>query len=148
MKVENPVRVLPIWKAWLEENADRIKFGATFTSEELVKFFGEPEDSLKFAMAIHDLRKALRRRGMNFTARGQFGKGYCIPQPNTNADEIQRMQRAAISAMREAHILGTSTPTNLLTDEERRLHDACVERIANRLVLMTRKDQPRIGKAQ
>lgn len=136
---ENPTRILPLWKAWLDENADRIQHEAHFTSLELVKFLDQPEDSIGFAMSIHEIRKALRRRGMVFTARGEFGKGYRISPPSANADEMRRMEKAAASAMREAVVLGTSTPLDALTQEERRLHESLLEKLSTRLALMNRK---------
>lgn len=139
MSSANPTRILPLWKAWLEENAGRIQYGAQFTSEELVKFLDQQEDSIGFAMSVHEIRKALRRRGMVLTARGEFGKGYRISPPSANMDEMKRMEKAAASALREAVVLGTSTPLDALTQEERRLHESLLEKVSTRLALMNRK---------
>lgn len=147
MKVENTTRILPLWKAWMEENASRIQYGAQFTSDELVKFLDQPEESIGFAMSIHEIRKALRRRGMVFTARGEFGKGYKISPPCANADEMKRMERAAVSSLREAVVLGTSTPLDILTSDERKLHEALLEKVSTRLALIARKQPVRVIEA-
>lgn len=133
------VRKLPLWKSWVEANEGRLTYGAQFTSKELTEYLGLTEDSLQFAMSIHHIRKALRRRGMNFTARGQYGSGYTIAQPGTNHAEMRRMANAAASAMREGVILGTSTPLDLLTEDERRIHESLTEKMATRLALIRRR---------
>lgn len=132
-------RKLPLWKSWLEANESRLAYGAQFTSKELTEYLGMTEEDLQFAMSIHHIRKALRRKGMNFTARGQYGAGYVIAQPGTNQAEMRRMANVAASAMREGVILGTSTPLDMLTDEERRIHESLTEKMATRLALMRRK---------
>lgn len=132
-------RKLPLWKSWLEANESRLAYGAQFTSKELTDYLGMTEEDIQFAMSIHHIRKALRRKGMNFTARGQYGAGYVIAQPGTNQAEMRRMANVAASAMREGVILGTSTPLDMLTDEERRIHESLAEKMAARLALMRRK---------
>lgn len=138
------VRKLPLWKSWIEANESRLTYGAQFTSKELTEYLGLTEDSLQFAMSVHYIRKALRRKGMNFTARGQYGSGYTIAQPGTNHAEMKRMANAAASAMREGVILGTSTPLDLLTEDERRIHESLTEKMAIRLALIARKAQKQI----
>lgn len=133
------VRKLPLWKSWVEANEGRLTYGAQFTSKELTEYLGLTEDSLQFAMSVHHIRKALRRKGMNFTARGQYGSGYTIAQPGTNHAEMKRMANAAASAMREGVILGTSTPLDLLTEDERRIHESLTEKMATRLALIRRR---------
>ena len=139
-------RKLPLWKSWVESNESRLTYGAQFTSKELTEYLGLTEDDLQFAMSIHHIRKALRRKGMNFTARGQYGAGYVIAQPGTNHAEMRRMANVAASAMREGVILGTSTPLDMLTDEERRIHESLTEKMATRLALMRRRVQPQDAK--
>jgi hypothetical protein len=138
------VRKLPLWKSWIESNEGRLTYGAQFTSKELTEYLGLTEDSLQFAMSIHRIRKTLRRKGMNLTARGQYGAGYTIAQPGTNHAEMKRMANAAASAMREGVILGTSTPLDLLTEDERRIHESLTEKMATRLALIARKTQKQI----
>jgi hypothetical protein len=135
-------RELPLWKSWVKEIGESLKWGDAVTSAELVKYLDEHEDSLQFAMAIHQIRKWFRRRGMNFTSRGQSGAGYVISQPNTNRAEMERMARAAASAMREGVILGSATPLEMLTEEERRIHDKLTENMAIRMAMLSRKTKP------
>jgi len=140
--VSEDVRKLPLWKSWVEANEGRLIYGAQFASKELTEYLGLAEDSLQFAMSIHHIRKTLRRKGMNFTARGQYGAGYTIAQPGTNHAEMRRMANAAASAMREGVILGTTTPLDLLTEDERRVHESLTEKMATRLALIQRRIQP------
>ena len=135
-------RKLPLWKSWVEANEGRLTYGAQFTSKELTEYLGLTEEDLQFAMSIHHIRKTLRRKGMNFTARGQYGAGYTIAQPGTNHAEMRRMANAAASAMREGVILGTTTPLDLLTEDERRVHESLTEKMATRLALIQRRIQP------
>jgi len=132
-------RKLPLWKSWLEANESRLTYGAQFTSKELTDYLGMTEQDLQFAMSIHNIRKVLRRKGMNFTARGQYGAGYVIAQPGTNHAEMRRMANVAASAMREGVVLGTSTPLDMLTEEERRIHESLTEKMATRLALISRR---------
>ena len=140
--MSDDVRKLPLWKSWVEANEGRLAYGAQFTSKELTEYLGLAEDSLQFAMSIHHIRKMLRRKGMNFTARGQYGAGYTIAQPGTNHAEMKRMANTAASAMREGVILGTTTPLDLLTEDERRVHESLTEKMATRLALIQRRIQP------
>jgi len=132
-------RRLPLWRAWLDENEDTIQFGDLVSSKSLVDFMRCSEDSIQFAMAVSEIRRALRRKGMNFTARGQAGEGWVIAQPNTNHAEVDRMSRVASSALREAVVLGASTPLEMLTEEERKRHERSAQKVATRYALISRK---------
>lgn len=131
-------RKLPLWRAWLEANEARLTYGAAFKTEDLEAFFGVQSDRLAFRVEVIAIRAELLKRGMNFTERGQNGAGFVIAQPNTNADEVERMQRAAISAMGRSVVLATTTPMQLLTEQERRKHEAVAEKAATRLALLSR----------
>lgn len=135
-------RKLPLWKAWVDEHGESFGYGDSVSSGDLVKYLDESEDSLKFAMAIHEIRKWFRRKGMNFTARGQSGTGYVISPPASNRVEMERMAKAAASAMREGVILGSTTPLDMLTEEERRIHEKLTEKMAIRMAMLSRRTAP------
>jgi len=137
-------RKLPLWRAWLEANEARLTYGAAFKTSELEEFFGVKADTWAFREETIAIRANLRRRGMNFTERGQNGAGYVIAQPNTNADEVERLNHAAVSALRSSVELATTTPLQLLDAEERRRHEAVAEKAAHRLALLGRT-QPQLS---
>lgn len=142
-------RILPLWRAFLSEmrEADRLKFGEFFTTAELAKSLCCPEESTEFAFAVARIRRALRRDGKNFTARGQQGLGFVIAAPETNHAEMQRLQSVAMTAMREGVILGTNTPIDLLSAEDRRKHEAVLEKMATRMALINRRGLPPAARA-
>ena len=138
------VRKLPLWRAWLEANDARLTYGAAFKTSELEEFFGVKAESWAFIAETIEIRKNLRRRGMNFTERGQNGAGWVIAQPNTNADEVERLNHAAVSALRSSVELASTTPLQLLDADERRRHEAVAEKAAHRLALLGRT-QPQLS---
>lgn len=131
-------RKLPLWRAWMEANEARLTYGAAFTTAEFEEFFGVQSDRLAFRVEVMAIRAELLKRGMNFTERGQNGAGFVIAQPNTNADEVERMQRAAISAMGRSIVLARTTPLELLDHEARRKHESVTEKAAIRHALLCR----------
>ena len=137
-------RKLPLWRSFYTDakDAGRFKYGAFFTVAELELALAAKEDTAEFRFSVSLIRRALRREGKNFTERGQQGSGLLIAPVETNANEIQRLQSAALSAMREGVILGTTTPLELLTAEDRRRHEAIVERLGKRLALISRQSLP------
>lgn len=140
-KQYNKTTVLPEWKHALSEMENEgIEYGATFTVEWFREILRQEPDTVQFAMSIHSIRVALRERGMNLTSVGQDGKAWFIAPPQTNAREMQRMQRKAIRAMQQGVILGTNTPTELLSDTDRKRHEAVLERLAIRTALISRRN--------
>lgn len=140
--MSDDIRRLPLWKDWVETCGVSMTYGDSVTSSEMIKALSCDEDSIQFAMSIVEIRKWFRRKGMNFTSRGQNGTGYVIAPPGGNSREMGRMARAAINSMREGVVLGTSTPLDLLSPEERRLHESLTEKMATRLALIGRKAPP------
>lgn len=143
MNTLEEARRLPLWRSWIEANETRFTFGAMFTTQELSKYLGMKETDVQFAFAIIPIRRFLRRKGMNFTARGQDGKAFWIMPPNTNAETVHSMQRAAVNALKEGVILGTATPLEMLTEEERMRHESICERVATMAALLARHEAPK-----
>lgn len=131
---------LPLWKSFVEDNEGTFTFGAFFSKESMEAALGCKSDSMEFAFEVSKVRKALRRKGLNFTSRGNSGEGYSIGMPDTNAAEMKRMQKAAFRAMREGVILGTNTPLDTLSADDRRRHESVLEKMAIRLSLINRRN--------
>jgi hypothetical protein len=145
MITDEAVRRLPLWKDWIERNEHRIAYGLTVTTEEMEKALDEKAGEMAFQMSIYHIRFALRHRGMNFSQRGLNGAGFHILPPNTNADEMEHLNRVAMNAMKASVILGTKTDVGLLSDCERKRHESVTEKMANRLALLARST-PAVGK--
>jgi hypothetical protein len=137
---EEEVRRLPLWKDWIERNEHRLAYGLTVTTEEMEKALDEKAGERAFNMSIFNIRSALRHRGMNFSQRGLNGAGFHILPPNTNADEMEHLNRVALNSLKASVILGTRTNLNLLSDCERKRHESVTEKMAHRLALLGRSN--------
>ena len=137
---EEEVRRLPLWKDWIERNEHRLAYGLTVTTEEMEAALEEKFGSVKFNMEILNIRTVLRHRGMNFSQRGLRGAGFQILPPNTNADEMEHLNRVAMNSLKASVILGTRTNLNLLSDCERKRHESVTEKMAHRLALLGRSN--------
>jgi hypothetical protein len=135
---EEEVRRLPLWKDWIERNEHRLAYGLTVTTEEMEAALEEKIGTVEFNMAILNIRIVLRHRGMNFSQRGFRGAGFHIAPPNTNAEEMERMNRVAVNSLTASVILGTKTNLNLLSECERKRHEAVTEKMAHRVALLGR----------
>ena len=141
------IRTLPLWKDWIDRNEHRIAYGLTVTMEEMEQALDGIRETAAFNLDVQKIRDALRHRGMNFSQRGLRGGGFHIMPPNTNADTMEGMARAAVNALTAAVILGSNTDHGQLTDQERQRHDSVVQKAANRLALLSRKDPQTINNA-
>jgi hypothetical protein len=137
---EEEVRRLPLWKDWIERNEHRLAYGLTVTTEEMEEALDEKFGTAAFNMAIFEIRAVLRHRGMNFSQRGLHGAGFQILPPNTNADEMERMNRVAVNSLKASVILGTKTDLRLLSDCERKRHESVTEKMAHRAALLGRSN--------
>ena len=137
---EEEVRRLPLWKDWIERNEHRLAYGLTVTTEEMEAALEEKSNTMAFQMASHNIRVVLRQRGMNFSQRGLRGTGFQILPPNTNADEMEHLNRVALNSLKASVILGTRTNLSLLSECERKRHEAVTEKMAHRLALLGRSN--------
>lgn len=134
-------RRLPLWRDLLDR---MIQDGLTINKSYPLSFFVDgmsaPENSAALAFGIYEIRKALRRapHGFVLTSRGRNGQEFVLLHPRENFREMNRLQNVALSALREGVILGTSTPIDTLTNDERRRHEGVLEKIAMRSALMGR----------
>ena len=137
---EEEVRRLPLWKDWIERNEHRIAHGLTVTMEEMEEALDGIRETHGFNMEVHHIRRELRHRGMNFSQRGLRGAGFQILPPNTNADEMEHLNRVALNSLKASVILGTRTNLSLLSDCERKRHESVTEKMAHRLALLGRSN--------
>lgn len=136
---QQDIRSLPLWKDWIDRNEHRIAYGFTVTMEEMEEALDGKRGTVAFNLDVQKIRAALRHRGMNFSQRGLRGEGFHIMPPNTNADTMEGMARAAVNALTAAVVLGSTTDQSQLTDQERQRHDAATQKAAARLALLSRK---------
>lgn len=137
---EEEIRRLPLWKDWIDRNEHRIAYGLTVTMEEMEEALDGIRETASFNMEVFKIRLALRHRGMNFSQRGLRGAGFQILPPNTNADEMEHLNRVALNSLKASVILGTKTDVRLLSDCERRRHEAVTEKMAHRMALLGRSN--------
>lgn len=139
-QINQDVRTLPLWKDLFDKmEAAGLVENKTWPISFFVQGIGAAENSAQLSFGLHNIRKALRRLGWTFTSRGHNGQQYWITPRNQNADEMIRMQNLALSSLREGVILGTSTPLDSLSCDERRRHESVLEKMAIRSALMSRK---------
>lgn len=133
------VRRLPLWKNLLDEmQREGLAENKVYPIEHFTKGIGASLDSLELVFGIAEITKALRRLGWVLTSRGQKGTQYVLLPHERNADEMVRLNNVARRALREAVVLGNATPLDKLTDEQRRRHEAVLEKTATRHALLAR----------
>jgi hypothetical protein len=140
-------RRLPLWKDFLETalRSQRLTYGAFFSIEELESAVGHKRDTVAFNFAMSEIKQALEKidnGAMVWTARGQYGRGYVISPPETCTAEMQNQFRQGLHLLGRSVRLGVNTPTHLLSDEQRRKHEALLEKNAKRLALVNRRALP------
>ena len=138
---------LPLWRNCFEEMLkDGADYGKVYNVEFFEKKLKEPRETMAFGLAVSQIRTALLERGLYLSGRGQKGEQFVIVDAAANTKVMENFQAQAALALRKGVILGTNTRIDVLTDEERRKHEATLERLAIRSALMARK-LPAIKKA-
>ena len=138
---------LPLWRNCFEEMLkDGADYGKVYNAEFFEKRLKENRDTMAFGLAVSQIRTALLERGLYLSGRGQKGEQFVIVDAAANTKVMENFQAQAALALRKGVILGTNTRIDVLTDEERRKHEATLERLAIRSALMARKI-PTIKKA-
>lgn len=134
------VLTLPLWKNCLDGMlAVGVNYGDTFSAKFFEEHLKSNQDTMEFGLAVSAIRRELEKRGFYLNGRGQNGEQYVIVQAASNCDVMLSYQRRALDAMRRGVILGTNTPLALLKGEDRRRHEAVLERLAKRTALLGRR---------
>jgi hypothetical protein len=147
--IENNMEVvrLPLWKNCYEEMLrDGVDYGQTYTAEYFEERLKVKRDSMTFSLDISKIRAALLSHGLFLSGRGQKGEQFVILDASANTAVMENFQAQAVKALRSGVILGTNTRIDILTEEERRKHEATLERLAIRSALISRKT-PTLKKA-
>lgn len=130
---------LPLWKACLEDMLSRgVDYGDTYATSYFEEKLKAKRNTMEFSLAISSIRTSLLEHGKYLSGRGQKGESFVVLNPEANASVMQTYQREAIKALKKGVILGTSTDMQLLTDDERRRHEATLERMSIRAALVCR----------
>jgi hypothetical protein len=138
---------LPLWKNCYEEMIrEGVDYGKTYEAEFFETRLKEKRDTMAFGLALSQIRTALLGHGLYLSGRGQKGHQFVIVDAAANTRVMENFQHQAKIALQKGVILGTNTRLDVLTEEERRKHEATLERLAVRTALMSRQ-VPTIKKA-
>jgi hypothetical protein len=131
---------LPLWKNCYEEMLrDGVDYGKTYEAEFFEARLKEKRDTMAFGLALSQIRTSLLSHGLYLSGRGQKGHQFVIVDAAANTRVMDNFQHQAKIAMQKGVILGTNTRLDVLTEEERRKHEATLERLAVRTALMSRQ---------
>lgn len=142
----DPLR-LPLWRDCYEKMLkEGVDYGQTYSVEYFEDRLKEKRDTMSFGLSVSKVRMALLTHGFFLSGRGQKGEQFVIVDAAANTSVMENFQAQAVRALRNGVILGTNTRIDVLTEEERRKHEATLERLAVRSALISRKT-PTLKKA-
>lgn len=141
---EQPIK-LPEWRSCLEVMlADGVDYNKTYPVEFFERELRIPATAkMRFSLSISQIRRELQKQGFHLSGKGGNGKIWTILPAANNAGVMHSYNREAANALKRGVILGTNTPLELLTEQERRLHEKILEKMATRQVLLNRSEQIR-----
>lgn len=138
---------LPLWKNCYEEMLrEGVDYGRTYSAEYFEEKLKLKRESMAYGLDLSKIRSALLSHGFFLSGRGQKGEQFVILDASANTAVMENFQAQAVKALRSGVILGTNTRIDILTAEERRKHEATLERLAIRSALISRKT-PTLKKA-
>lgn len=133
---DNVVR-LPLWRECVKEMlANGVNHGDVFPSKYFEDWLRVPPDSMRFGLDISNIRRVLEQNGYYLSGRGQKGEQFVILPPKANTSVMHAYSRSATDALKRGVILGTNTRIDLLGAEDRRRHEAMLEKMATKLALV------------
>jgi hypothetical protein len=131
---------LPRWKVCLEDMLKKgVEYGQTWKTSYFEESLGSKLKTMEFQLGISSIRAALLEHGMYLSGRGTRGKSFVILNPEANAEVMSSYQKEAAKALKKGVVLGTNTDLGLLDSDDRRRHEAVLERIAIRQALIGRR---------
>lgn len=146
-EIQTDVVRLPLWRNCYEEMLrEGVDYGKTYEAEFFEERLKEKRDTMAFGLSISQIRTALLSHGLYLSGRGQKGHQFVIVDAAANTRVMENFQHQAKIALQKGVILGTNTRLDVLTEEERRKHEATLERLAVRTALLSRQ-VPTIKKA-
>jgi hypothetical protein len=130
---------LPLWKNCIDEMRKQgIAYGQTFHAEFFETHLRTKRDSITFGLSISEIRRELEKDGYYLSGRGGKGDQWQILPPESNSNVMECYQRAAVDALKRGVILGTATRLDTLSEDQRRKHEAVLQRLAIRAALVSR----------
>jgi hypothetical protein len=134
---------LPLWKNCLEDMLQQgVDHGKTYEADFFENHLKSERTTMAFSLGVSQIRTALLEHGFFLSGRGQKGDQFVILDAASNTRVMENFQHQAAVALKKGVILGTNTRLDVLTDEERRRHEATLERLAIRSALMSRRIGP------
>lgn len=139
--IETEAVKLPLWKNCLENlRKEGVTHGKTYTAEFFEKELRCDRNSMQFGLAISEIRRELEKDGFYISGRGQKGNQFVILPPESNQDVMRSYGRAALDALKRGVVLGTNTRLDTLSVQDRRRHEATLEKMAVRLMMIRRQE--------
>jgi hypothetical protein len=140
-ETENQVVRLPIWKHVLElMRQEPIIPGRQFSAEFFEENLRMKREDMSFALSISNIRQELLADGVYLDGRGGRGDKWFIRPYAENHAVMKSYTHQALMALKKGVILGTNTPLDSLTDDERKRHESVLCKMATRLALMQRRN--------
>lgn len=133
---------LPLWRECAKEMIEKgVKHGDVFPSSYFETLLRCSPDTMQFSLGIAEIRRVLEQRGLYLSGRGQKGEQFVVLPAEANVDVMACYARKATDALKRGVILGTNTRLDLLGSEDRRRHEAMLEKMAIKFALMSRSGQ-------
>ena len=124
---------LPLWRECAKEMIEQgLEYGKVYTSEYFEKWLKCSPDSITFGIGVSKIRRTLEHHGVFLSARGQKGKQYVLLQASANSNVLANWAHQATDCLKRGVILGTNTRLDALNPDDRRRHEAWVERIGTK----------------
>ena len=131
---------LPEWKSCLEDMVkEGIDYGAVFATAWMEERLRCKRDTMRFGLDVSRIRTKLLEEGFYLSGRGANGERFEIVPAAANAQVMENLQAEAARALAKGVLLGTNTRIDVLTDSERRKHEAMLEKLAVRAALFSRR---------
>jgi hypothetical protein len=114
---------LPAWRELLTRlRRDGLEENRIWPNAEVSAILGCPHDSPAFNWALHEVRKALRAEGWVIAQRSDLGGIVLLPR-SENPRVVLADIRAAFTRFHYAHLLGSTTPIESLSTDQRKQLD-------------------------
>lgn len=136
----NETARVPHWKVAVQKLlADGITYGAIIKTETLEELLQCNRNSMDFGFAVSDIRRELEGHGLYLSGRGEKNERFIVLHPEKNAHIMSAYAIAARDNLKRAVMLGSTTDISLLDVEKRAHHERVLERMQNKLALMSRR---------
>src|SRR6266496_5515699 len=133
------VRRLPLWESLVQQmRTEGLAYGKEYPIEYFEAGLEHKRTDSLIGIEIHKVRRELEHEGFYLSGRGFKGNKFVLLPVANNQKVMRQFARKAVDALKRGVILGTNTPLHMLEGDERRRHEATLEKMGNRLALMSR----------